>query len=134
MGELAHRGAGRSTRRPEVAGRGGDAMIAVIAQHEEALAALCRRFGVRRLDLFGSAAQGRFDPATSDLDFVVELADAGGAGYARRYIELAGALEELFQRPVDLLTEPMIGTPHFRETLERTRQRVYEQRSALPTP
>jgi predicted nucleotidyltransferase len=109
-------------------------MIAVIAQHEEALAALCRRFGVRRLDLVGSAAQGRFDPATSDLDFVVALADAGGPGYARRYIELAEALEDLFQRPVDLLTERMIGSPHFRAALERTRQRVYEQRGALPTP
>ena len=119
---------------PETADKEGDTMIAVIAQHEEALAALCRRFGVRRLDLFGSAVQGRFDPATSDLDFVVELADAGAPGYARRYIELAGALEELFQRPVDLLTEPMIGAPHFRETIEQTRQRVYEQRGAVPTP
>jgi len=104
-------------------------MIAVIEQHEEALAAICRRFGVRRLDLFGSAAQGRFDPVTSDLDFVVELADAGGPGYARRYIEFAEALEDLFQRPVDVLTERMIGTAHFREILDRTRQRVYEQGS-----
>lgn len=38
----------------------------------EALAALCRRFRVRRLDLFGSAAAaGGFDPARSDLDLLV---------------------------------------------------------------
>jgi predicted nucleotidyltransferase len=117
----------------EEPGNRGGATIAPIEQHKAALAALCRRFGVRRLDLFGSAAQGRFDPATSDLDFVVEFADAGAPGYARRYIEFAEALEALFRRPVDLLTERMIGSPQFRETLARTRRRVYEQGSARTT-
>lgn len=115
-------------------GNRGSATIAPIEQHEAALATLCRRFGVRRLDLFGSAAQGSFDPATSDLDFIVEFADAGAPGYTRRYIELAEALEALFHRPVDLLTERMIGDPQFRETLARTRRRVYEQGSARPAP
>ncbi|CAA9549242.1 MAG: hypothetical protein AVDCRST_MAG18-157 [uncultured Thermomicrobiales bacterium] len=101
-------------------------MVAMIEQQREALAVLCERFGVRRLDLFGSAVVGHFDPATSDLDFVAEFAGAEEPGYARRYIEFVEALEELFQRPVDLLTERMIGDRHFRETIERTRRRVYE--------
>lgn len=107
---------------------------AVIEQHREALAALCGRFGVRRLDLFGSGTQGRFDPATSDLDFIVDFADAGGRGYALRYLQFAEALEALFQRPVDLLTERMIGTARFRATIERTRQRVYERDGTGATP
>ena len=41
----------------------------IVETNLPALQALCRRFGVRRLDLFGSAATGRFDPALSDLDF-----------------------------------------------------------------
>lgn len=34
---------------------------------------------VPRFELLGSAAAGRFDPARSDLDFLVELQDANGA-------------------------------------------------------
>ena len=118
---------------PEAANSQGGPTVAVIESHREALTALCRRFGVRWLDLFGSAAQGRFDPATSDLDFVVEFADAGERGYAMRYLNFAEALEAIFGRPVDLLTERMIGSLHFREMLDRTRQRVYERSGAHAT-
>jgi len=48
-------------------------MIADIASHREELRELCRRFHVRRLDLFGSATGDDFDPARSDLDFLVEF-------------------------------------------------------------
>jgi hypothetical protein len=48
-------------------------MIDEIASHREELRALCRRFHVRRLDLFGSAARGDFDPEHSDVDFIVEF-------------------------------------------------------------
>ena len=113
------------------AGDEGDTTLAVIAPHREALAALCRRFGVRRLDLFGSAVQGRFDPATSDLDFIADFANPGAPGYAARYLAFAETLEALFGRPVDVLTERMIGSPDFRATVERTRRRVYDERGAV---
>ena len=50
-----------------------------------ALPALCRRFGVRRLDLFGSAATGRFDPTRSDLDFLVVFEEIPPTAYADAY-------------------------------------------------
>ena len=34
---------------------------------------LCTRYGVDRLDVFGSAAKELFDPASSDLDFIVQM-------------------------------------------------------------
>lgn len=102
-------------------------MVAQIEERRTALTALCERFGVRRLNLFGSATPGHFDPATSDLDFVAELVETDRPGYARRYIEFAEALEALFGRPVDLLTERMIGDAQFRASLEQTRQRIYER-------
>ena len=50
-------------------------MHADILRHRETLAALCRRHGVARLDVFGSAARGAdFDPARSDVDLLVEFA------------------------------------------------------------
>jgi predicted nucleotidyltransferase len=49
-------------------------MHAEILRHRETLAALCRRHGVARLDVFGSAARGvDFDPARSDVDLLVEF-------------------------------------------------------------
>jgi uncharacterized protein len=50
-------------------------MHATIADHREDIARLCERFRVRRLDVFGSATTDQFDPATSDVDFVVEFVD-----------------------------------------------------------
>lgn len=87
-----------------------------------ALAELCRRLGVRRLDLFGSAAQGRFDPARSDLDFVVEFApETRGSSY----FALREALESLFQRKVDLLTEAALDNPYLRRRIDTERRRLY---------
>jgi predicted nucleotidyltransferase len=103
-------------------------MISLIDQHRSELDRLCRESRVRRLDLFGSAASGDFDAATSDLDFIVTFADTG-PGYANRYLAFAEALEALFGRRVDLLTERAIRNPIFRRSVERTRECIYEQRS-----
>ena len=105
-------------------------MIDIITTHLDDIAALCREFGVTRLDLFGSAATGEFDPATSDLDFVAAFADTHIPGYADRYLDFADALEALFGRPVDVLTENMIGGPYFRQAVEAARQPVYDERNA----
>lgn len=79
-----------------------------------ALPALCRHFGVRRLDLFGSAATGRFDPARSDLDFLVAFEEISPTAYADAYFGLHAALEGLFGCKVDLVTGPALESPHFR--------------------
>jgi uncharacterized protein len=49
-------------------------MRAEIADKHDALIALCKRYDVARLEVFGSAARGvDFDPALSDADFLVEF-------------------------------------------------------------
>lgn len=101
-------------------------MIELLEQHRDALGALCRRFRVRRLDLFGSAAKGTFEPQSSDLDFLVSLNDASPADYTDNYFGLANELERLFQRRVDLVTERAVRNPYFRQVIEATRQPVYE--------
>lgn len=105
-------------------------MIALVERHSEAIRALCREYKVRRLDLFGSATTGDFDPTTSDLDFVATFADTRSPGYADRYLAFAEGLEALFERPVDVLTENMIRSPYFREAVESTRTPVYDERDA----
>ena len=101
-------------------------MMELIEQHRAALAALCRRFKVRRLDLFGSAAKGTFDPQSSDLDFLVSLDEASPADYTNNYFGLANELERLFHRRVDLVTARSVRNPYFRQVIEATRQPVYE--------
>ena len=104
-------------------------MIALVEQRKNDLADLCRRFNVERLELFGSAASGSFQSASSDLDFIVRFAAPLAGSYLDRYLDFAEALEELFQRPVDLVTERAIRNPYFRRRVEATRQPVYERRN-----
>jgi uncharacterized protein len=104
-------------------------MIALVEQKRNDLAELCRQFNVERLELFGSAATGSFQSASSDLDFIVRFCRPSDGSYLDRYLDFADALEQLFQRPVDLLTERAIRNPYFRRSVEETRQPVYEQRN-----
>jgi len=105
-----------------------NALIELIEKKRGELAELCRRYRVERLYLFGSAATGRFQPPSSDLDFIVEMADRQpNAAYADRYLGFAEELERLFERPVDLITEQSIRNPYFRREIEATRQLVYGQ-------
>jgi len=106
-------------------------MIPIVAQKKNELADLCRRFKVERLDLFGSAADGNFKSGTSDLDFLVRFADREPTGeYADRYLNLAEAIERLFQRPVDLVTEQSVRNPYFRRVVDASRQLIYERQDA----
>jgi predicted nucleotidyltransferase len=99
----------------------------LVERHRAALSDLCRRYGVKRLYLFGSAASGRLQPA-SDLDFLVEMADRQpDAAYARRYLDFAEELERLFARRIDLVTEQAVRNPYLRREIQATRELVYGQ-------
>lgn len=100
-------------------------MTNLIAQHANELIALCRVAGARRLDVFGSAARGDFDPATSDLDFLVAFDDLPPSEYADAYFTLKQSLESLFERPVDLLTEANLENPYLRDRVYAERESVY---------
>jgi len=100
-------------------------MIPIIDDNRDAIAALCRQYGVRRLAVFGSAVKGTFDPATSDLDFVLEFADHG-PGVASRFIYFANALEALFDRSVDLVFESKLSDPEFRTEVLSTMEVVFD--------
>jgi predicted nucleotidyltransferase len=102
-------------------------MNPVIAQHRQAISALCRQFGVRRLYLFGSATTERFDARRSDLDFLVAMSDRQPTGgYADRVLAFADALERLLGLHVDLITEESVRNPYFRREIDATRRLVYE--------
>ena len=101
-----------------------------LVAHRDAVAALCRRHGVSRLDVFGSAADGRFDPLRSDYDFIVRFAPLGDLSLAHRYVALTEALESLLGRPVDMMTDHEIDNPYLRSAIEATRQHLYDDTAA----
>lgn len=65
------------------------------------LDALCRRFGIARLDVFGSVARGEDGPG-SDVDLLYELAQGRSLGWEIE--DLSQDLADLFGRPVDLVS------------------------------
>lgn len=99
-----------------------------IVPEEAQIAALCRRFNVRRLDLFGSAATGRFDPGHSDLDLLVEFAPMSAGSYAEAYFGLKEAFEAECGRPIDLVTEAALANPYL------VRRIAAEKRPLYPPP
>jgi hypothetical protein len=91
-------------------------MAPIISDNIDRIGSLCRRFHVRRLDAFGSAARGSdFDIGSSDVDLLVELEHLDPPDYADAYSGLKFGLESLLGRPVDLVTRDSIRNPYFRE-------------------
>jgi predicted nucleotidyltransferase len=86
---------------------------------------LCARHRVRRLELFGSATSSRFDPARSDLDFLVEFEELGDEGYFDAYFGLLEGLQGLFDRRVDLVMRGAVRNPYFLESIEPSRTLLY---------
>jgi uncharacterized protein len=100
-------------------------MPPLVEQHQAQIRALCLRHGVGRLELFGSAARGDFNPADSDLDFFVEFADPGWKGSFKRYMGLKLDLEEMLGRSVDLVELAAVKNPYFVEVATRHRYLLY---------
>jgi len=104
-------------------------MHALIAPHLPAIRALCREYGVARLELFGSAATTAFDPARSDVDFIVDYAPETDLGpWLSRYLELQDRLAALLGRPVDLVMAgaPALSNRWFRREADKTRTVVFD--------
>ena len=79
----------------------------------ERLEELCRRHGIRRLALFGSALREDFGPE-SDVDVLVEFEPGTRVGL--RFVAIQEELSELFGHKVDLNT-PGFLSPHFRSSV-----------------
>ncbi len=78
------------------------------SKHREAIEALCREFGVRRLSVFGSALTPEFGPE-SDIDLLVEFVPGARLGF--KFFELEYRLSDLLSRQVDLNTPACLSEP-----------------------
>jgi predicted nucleotidyltransferase len=74
---------------------------------------LAERFTVERIGIFGSLARGE-EKAESDIDIIVELHEQT----FDHYMELKFRLEEVLQRPVDLVIADTLK-PRLKPIIER---------------
>ncbi len=97
----------------------------LIDDHRTAIAELCRKYGVRRLDVFGSVLRDDFDPERSDVDFLYEWDGATDRNRFHDLMDLKEELASLLGRPVDLVSATYIRNPYFKAAVEATREPVY---------
>ncbi|MFD2181493.1 nucleotidyltransferase family protein [Rhodoplanes azumiensis] len=93
-------------------------MNTLLSEKRTDLAALCRRHGVTRLEVFGSAARGGDFGLHSDIDLLVTFSPETRNDLAG-FVDLKDALEALLGRPVDLVE---------REAVEASRNPIRRRR------
>jgi predicted nucleotidyltransferase len=96
-----------------------------LAHFRDDINRLCAQHYVRRLDLFGSATGNGFNPAISDVDFLVEFTDLTPGDYAEHYFALKDGLTTLLGREVDLVVERAIKNPFFLESVQLSRESLF---------
>lgn len=100
-------------------------MHPAIAQHQAGISAICRRYSIRQLDVFGSAARADdFNPTSSDADFLVEFARGTRPGLAA-FFGAKTDLEQLLGRGVDLVESGAVRNPYVLANINRHREAVY---------
>jgi len=100
-------------------------MTHVLEGHRPELIELCRKYHVRRLEVFGSATGSDFDEESSDIDLLVEFEDMPHADRADAYLGFLMAAEALLQRHVDLVEVGAVRNPYLRRGIEKSRELVY---------
>jgi predicted nucleotidyltransferase len=99
-------------------------MVEELERYLPAISALCAKYGVVRLDVFGSAARGNFDLETSDFDFLVDFGSVERQGFGDVYFKLLADLEQLLGSKVHFVEDNCQEEPFLNEA-NRHRQALY---------
>jgi predicted nucleotidyltransferase len=95
-----------------------------IEQYKNSISNLCRQCDVKTLYAFGSVLTDRFNDQ-SDVDMIVDINSSNPLDYADKYFDLKFAMQDIFNRPVDLLEEKAIRNPYLRQEIDSTKQLIY---------
>jgi hypothetical protein len=98
-----------------------------VEKHIPAIRALCREFGIARLEIFGSAVTDEFDPQRSDVDFIVTYPEDYDFGpWAGRLFEMEEQLSRVLNRNVDLVMPSALDNKWFRREAGKTRTVIFD--------
>jgi len=101
-------------------------MVPLVREKLPEISALCEKFRVRKLEIFGSASAGDFRPS-SDVDFLVEFEPMTALDHYHIFFELLDALKELLQRDVDLVEEKLLNNPYRIANIRAQRETIFER-------
>ena len=93
-------------------------------RYQSKLSTLCQQHHVKTLFAFGSVTTEKFSN-DSDVDLIVEFNDIPVEDYADNYFDFKFLLQDVFNRPVDLLEEQAIKNPYFRQSINHSKQMIY---------
>lgn len=99
-------------------------MQRLLTDNIEKIKALCEAHNVRALFAFGSVCTDRFNEH-SDIDLLISFNPMDYGDYADTYFNLADQFENLFQRPVDLVTDKSLSNPYFIDSVNQTKTLLY---------
>jgi len=100
-------------------------MTSEIEAQRETIRELCRRYGVSRLEAFGSSLTDKFDPDRSDYDFLVEFKPMSDYERVDAYFGLLEDLRSALGREVDLVMSGAVKNPYIARSIEQTKQLLY---------
>jgi predicted nucleotidyltransferase len=100
-------------------------MSDILDLHRDALGELCREYGVRQLDVFGSASRRIDFGEASDIDLLADYEAGRAPPSLGEFLALRQRLSDLLGRPVDLVMSTAIRNPYVRASIERTRRRLH---------
>jgi predicted nucleotidyltransferase len=100
-------------------------MVDMLYDKHDAIGELCARYGVARLDVFGSALRDDFRPGESDIDFLVEFGPHEGYALVDAYFGLLDDLRALLDTEVDLVMVDAVKNRYIASEIERTKQLLY---------
>ena len=97
----------------------------ILSQYVNQIRQLCLKHSVSELFVFGSILGDSFSE-DSDIDFLVDFSNVSLEEYADNYFDLKFSLESLLDRDVDLLEKKALRNPYLLESIDSTKQLVYE--------
>ncbi len=100
-------------------------MVRTLEDRRQAIAQACARFGVLRLDAFGSALRDDFRQGDSDIDLLVEFQPMDPFALVDAYFGLLDELRQVLDADVDLVMRDAIKNRYVAANVERTKQALY---------
>ena len=100
-------------------------MCSVLEDKRDAITALCERYSVARMYVFGSAIRGDFRHGESDIDLLVEFVPMEPYEKAKAYFALLDELRALLGSDVDLVSAGAVKNRYIAREIERTKQMLY---------
>jgi uncharacterized protein len=96
----------------------------LLDQFSNEINSLCLQNKVKSLYVFGSVLTDRFTD-NSDIDLIVDIDSNDPFDYADSYFNLKFALQDLFNRPIDLLENKAIKNPYIRQNIDDSKSLIY---------